>query len=311
MADAPPPVTDRRPPARLSLRFAALATAGGLMVLLPLGEVWRYHGAELKALNAERAALDPLSQALAVQRGLLSHDPVAARVLAGRLQLEPERRLRQADVDAALWDLRGTLSAGLWTRALGEATQMTQDWRDLARRVTLRQTDAAASQASHRLLVEQVLQVMDLVTGAASPPGQNLHAASWLALRQAADRGDTAQLAALVAATESGVQAQSRQLDERIEQHQQLRQQQSAGLVALGLALAAWLWWTWRRANGSLPPTEGPAGAVGVSDVRRSHGRRTTDAVPHADETRHLLWNLRRGHRHTAAHPPDTLPPRG
>ena len=94
---------------RNRLKFASIGAIGAAMVLLPLGAVLRYQNADLSALVAERAVLDPLTHALAVQRGLLGHRDVAERVLRGRLQLEAERRLRKADVDDALWSLQGTL----------------------------------------------------------------------------------------------------------------------------------------------------------------------------------------------------------
>ena len=173
---------DRSPASRPSWRSAALGAVGGLMVLLPLGEVLRHQTQDIQAMTAERALLDPLSQAVSVQRGLLSHSDLCQRLLAGRSALEPERKLRQAVVDTALWDLKNTLSAGLWVTALGEAGQLTLDWQDLIHRLQARSLDGKTSQADHRLLIEQTLQVMDLVTAAAPPTGSPY----LLALRSAA-----------------------------------------------------------------------------------------------------------------------------
>ena len=140
---------DTRPTARLRFKFALLATVGAAMILLPLGQVLRYQNAEIEALVAERATLDPLTQVVSLQRHLLGHRDVADRVLRGRLPLEEERRLRQSEVDGALWVLRGTLSAGYWARALNESTHLTVDWRNLARRLTLRQITALESQSAN------------------------------------------------------------------------------------------------------------------------------------------------------------------
>lgn len=304
---------DRRPPQRLSLRFALLAAIGGLMVLLPFGEVLRYQGEEIRELMSERAALDPLSRALQVQRGLLGHDEVASRVLAGRQQLEAERRLRQADVDGALWNLKGTLSSGLWIRALAEADALTDDWRDLARRIHLRQVDSQASHAAHQLLVEQSLQVMDLVSAATAPgPAQALGRllSPALARQTAADEG-TARRQRLqgVDTAQAALTAYLHRLDGRLATLQAARRAQATGLAMLGLALAAAAVGFFLRARSTPPPSPEPTSGRSHDGVRRGHGRRITDAQRQADEAERLMWQLRQGAADTVPHPSDTLPP--
>ncbi len=127
---------DSRPLPRQSLRFAAIGILAGLMVMLPLGEVLRYQTDQVQALRAERALLDPLAQAVSLQRSLISHDDVASRVLGGRRQLEDERLLRQAEVDDAVLQLKSTLAAGLWERALAETDDLSLDWRELSGRIS-------------------------------------------------------------------------------------------------------------------------------------------------------------------------------
>jgi hypothetical protein len=297
-------MSDRSPTPRPSWRSAALGAVGGLMVLLPLGEVIRHQTQDLQLMAHERALLDPLSQAVAVQRGLLSHSDLCQRLLAGRLQLEPERKLRQSVVDTALWDLKGTLSAGLWVKALGEAGQLTLDWRDLTHRIQSRSVDGKTSQADHRLLIEQTLQVMDLVS-AAAPPATTPHL---LALRHALARGTpgehegTRAQALALAVMQDHLQAHSNALDERLSRLKTQRAWVGTAAAGLCLLLAAALL---RRRTQDAPPPP-PAAHDGV---RLGQGRRATDADRVPDATSRLMWHLRQGPSRPATAYSDTLPP--
>lgn len=264
------------PPSRPRIKLLLAALLAALSILLPLTPVWRHTGQEMDALVAERALLDPLSRAIALQRSLLGHADVAERVLRGRGGLEAERRLRQHAVEADLVALQATLSAGLWARALGEAHALAQDWRQLSWQVAQRSIDAAQCARGHQLLVEQAVQVMDLVSSQA-PAGS--------ALRLALHGQPPARLEAVVFERQLAVQ---RQLAEA----EQARALTLAGALGAVLLLAPWLR---RVATPSVPPP--PAGG----DVRRSHGRRRTD-FSGFDPT--SQWNLGPGapdRRDTAA----------
>ncbi len=291
------------------------------MVLLPLGEVMRHQNQEFQLLSAERALLDPLSQAVVVQRGLLSHSELCQRLLAGRVALEPERKLRQAVVDTALWDLKDTLAAGLWVTALGEAGQLGLDWRGLTHRIQARTVDLKTSQADHRLLIEQTLQVMDLVTAAAPASG----AQQLLALHQAAtqaapstvnsaantaahasthgERNSQRAQALALARLQDQIQAHSQSLDERLTGW--LAARAWLGAVAAGLlvlATAALLRWR----SGTVPTPLPPAALDGV---RLGQGRRATDAERTPNAASRLMWQLRQGPSRSSAAYSDTLPP--
>ncbi|MDE2372258.1 MAG: hypothetical protein KGN16_25035 [Burkholderiales bacterium] len=144
-------------------RVAALGAVGAVMVVLPLVQVLRYQNAELQALLDQRARLDPMARSVQVQRGLMVHRDLAARVLRGQLALEPQRRQRRLEVDARLSDLAVAIAAGPWERAAVEFDDLHEDWTALAQRIEARSLAAEASDQSHRLLIEQVLQLMDLV----------------------------------------------------------------------------------------------------------------------------------------------------
>lgn len=284
---------ESRPPTRLSLRFAAFGALAALMVLLPLGEVLRYQTDEVQMLTAERAMLDPLAHAVALQRSLIGHGEAAARVLAGRRQLEGERRLRQAEVDGAVHELKGTLSAGMWDRALAETDDLAYDWQTLAGRIQRAEVDVAGSQAGHRLLVEQALQVMDLVhagmgngTVAARmvpvrPPGQPSTAAA--TGRRAAPAGPDLE------AAQTMLMALRAQLDERLARTHAARNHQIAGLALLLAGLAGALLWTLRRQ--AQPDARPPRGTD--PGQRRGRGRRSTDGAPAAGTAQGLIDQLR------------------
>lgn len=295
---------DSPSPRRLRLKFAAFGAIGATMVLLPLGQVLRYQRAEIQALVAERATLDPLAQALTVQRGLLGHRDVAERVLRGRLQLEAERRLRKADVDESLWTLQATLSAGFWVKALGESQALTQDWKTLASRVAQRQLQVPESHASHQLLLEQSVQVMDLVS-AAAPAGsyaQMTRLAATGALR-------TAEPAAL----EATLQAHMLDLTLRtaaLEARQSALATMTAALATLLMGLGLWASWA-RRA---VAPTHGNSGAAGTltdsgDGVRRSRGRRNNDGAATESVSGQLLQRLRSDTESATAAPPPPQAP--
>ena len=296
---------DTLPPRRLRLKFATLGAIGAAMVLLPLGQVLRYQSAEIRELVAERATLDPLTQALAVQRGLLGHREVAERVLTGRLQLEAERRLRKAEVDESLWSLQGTLSAGFWVKALGESDTLVQDWRTLASRIAQRQLQATESQASHQLLLEQAVQVMDLVS-AAAPAG------SYARMTRLAGTG--ALRTVEPGALEATLQAHTLNITLRaaVLEARQVALATATAALAMLLLLGAGLWASWaRRVAAPTPANPGDAGPDTDSGdgVRRSHGRRTSDGAAVQSVSGQLLQRLRANTEGETTSPPSPQAP--
>ncbi len=145
-------------------RFVAFSAVGVAMVCLPLWQVLRYQQSDLHQLAAERALLDPVSQAVQVQFGLLAHRQVAGQLLQGQAQLEPARLAVQVGVDEQLRSLAQQLAQGLWSHALAETRDLTRDWQALAHQVKTRALNAPLSDESHTLRVEQAVQVVDLVT---------------------------------------------------------------------------------------------------------------------------------------------------
>jgi hypothetical protein len=148
---------------RLRHKLAALSLVGVLMCVLPLLQVLNYQGLEISLARNAQAELDPLLGAVALQRGLLAHRDSAGQVLRGRTELDTERLARQAAVDSRLTLLDGMLGLRGGLKAIGEAQAMSEDWARLVSQIAERSISADNSDAAHRLLVEQTLQVIDLV----------------------------------------------------------------------------------------------------------------------------------------------------
>jgi hypothetical protein len=213
-------------------------------------------------------------------------------VLRGRSLLEPERRVRQAELDERLRRLQDTLSAGWWMRALQESQSMAGDWHDLARRVGLRKINASDSQDAHQLLMEQAVQVMDLIH--ASAPGGSAGALAALASRQLHAQADLsiAKRQQQLAALEAALLMQDAHLQQR---EAAVAEQRAALGLALGALLALGFTLALLRGLAHGPgcsPNDPPAAS---EDERRSHGRRATDLAPLRDESMPLIDRLRNG----------------
>jgi hypothetical protein len=172
-------------------KFLAYSALGVAMVCLPLVQVLNYQQSDLRQLEVERQLLDPVSQAVRGQFGLLAHRQLSALLLGGQRDMEASRQTVQGVVDAQLAALAAQLAQGQWTHALAEARDLTNDWQNLAKLVALRKIDVPQSDESHTLRQEQMLQVMDLVSlsdltsdGSSATPAQSTRvsqAAPWRA----------------------------------------------------------------------------------------------------------------------------------
>jgi len=279
MTDRPPPPASPAP-RRRGWRVALLGLIGALALALPLSQVLRFQVEALIEHRAERARLDPLDSAMSVHRSLAGHGEVAGRVLGGRRALEPERRERQALVDAELGGLQRSLQAGDWPPAQRESQALQSGWQRLVVDIEQRRIDAATSHHGHRLLQEQVVQVLDYVLA--------LQAGS---TRQALAALPPAQWPAFVA-------LRQRELDALVGRAEAGRRAGVAGLMLLGAAalgaLAAALW------PGSTRSAE--PGGQGPPPPRRGHGRRAGDR-PAAPNPAHIadteLQALRRSAENT------------
>lgn len=147
-------------------RFAVLGVVGVVMAVTPWVGPLREQARELQAALDAHSMLDPVGQAVMLQRGLLAHQPAARRVLRGESAVEPERAAHARAVDQQIAALAGALRTGHLGLALEESHALQADWHALVQAITARTIDADGSDAAHRLLVEQTLQVIDFVAAA-------------------------------------------------------------------------------------------------------------------------------------------------
>lgn len=156
MPDSPP-----RRPVVSSRRLAVLGLLAMLVVALPVSELWRQYRVHLDALVLARDVMEPLGHATATQRALLAHRGSAHAVLSGAADQETPRRQAQQEVETRQAQLSGSLARRRLAYALSEAEALEHDWHALVGAITERRIDAAQSDQSHRLMVEQVLQIID------------------------------------------------------------------------------------------------------------------------------------------------------
>jgi hypothetical protein len=146
----------------LRQHLAALSIVGALMVCLPVVQVLRFQSEQIEALVRHRESLNPMLRAVQVQRGVLAHRDLSAQVLRGRSALEAARQQHQQELEQRMQLLVTDLDFMHLGLALREAQTLHDDFVSLATQVTERRISAPDSDAGHRLLVEQTLQVMDL-----------------------------------------------------------------------------------------------------------------------------------------------------
>jgi hypothetical protein len=232
---------------KLRHKIAALGVVGMTACLLALFQVLRWQGLELQQTQATQEALVPALLAVNLQRALVDHRGSAARVLGGNRLAEADRRAHQAAVDARMAVLAHRLQfTGHWPARV-ELDAMRADWQQLVQQIVTAACTVAHSQAAHRLLVEQTLQVIDIVSmeqAQAAPLRQALPLA-----RQALPQGDTgpAQATAMLSAAQAQVQqAQARALS-KLRAHQAMAGTGLLASAATMLGLLAWLGAALRR----------------------------------------------------------------
>jgi methyl-accepting chemotaxis protein len=147
----------------LPRKFLIFALLSALLVALPLVVYLQQSHEAIAVAQREADGLANAKQLLQVIRLLQQHRGVAAAVLGGKTELEPQRVAKRNEVQEA----NGTFSrivkasnpgadmAGAWQTAETE-------WNSLEQAVSGRTADAAASYARHTALVARLLEVLDL-----------------------------------------------------------------------------------------------------------------------------------------------------
>jgi len=150
--------------------LAVLGALGMVMVATPLAEVLLRQSEDLARLQDATQRIVPLQANVGVQRALLDHQFLASATLGGQPEREAERQTQQAVVGVRIDTLHLALTQAHEPEAMGEHDALREDWRVLASRLEARRIDADTSQRSHRLLIDQSIQIGDLLVGW---PGQS------------------------------------------------------------------------------------------------------------------------------------------
>lgn len=162
-AGTPTPGGWRSPSPRRLL--AVLGALGMVMVATPLAEVLRRQADDLTRLQDATQRIVPLQANVGVQRALLDHQLLASATLGGQPEREAERQVQQAVVGVRIDTLHLALAQVREPEAMAEHDALREDWRMLTSRLEARRIDAATSERSHRLLIDQSIQIGDLLVG--------------------------------------------------------------------------------------------------------------------------------------------------
>ncbi len=188
--------TDSPPQPKRSIKsspkLAALVALVMLLVATPAVQVWRHYQFQIQNIVQARDATEPLALAVRTQRAVVAHQGHANQLLAGDRRAEANRRQQQTAADNGFSALARSLAVRQFDAALLEAQSATSDWMALLDALSSQQLQAAESDIAHHLVVEQLVQVIDLVSDSAAlhgsagrPLNELAHAqratAAWLA----------------------------------------------------------------------------------------------------------------------------------
>ncbi len=144
-------------------KFAILGLIGAAMCAVPMTQLLHYKGDELAVARDEAAGLAPIRSAVALQLSLQTHRGLSSMVLNGKDSADAERAGRAKEVDEHLTKLGQTL-AELGYAPAGDAVKAFKaGWEKLGSGIAGRSLAASASYDSHKALIEQNFQVIELI----------------------------------------------------------------------------------------------------------------------------------------------------
>ena len=159
---------DNLPLLRKMLLFALI---GLLLIAVPSGFYLHDHLELLSSNQLERAGIEPVRGLLNTVKLTERHRGLAAMVLNGNADAEPQRAELFQAADATYRDLDRLIEAGRASGVIDEALgqrwiQAHAAWTAVAGAVTARSVDGATSFQRHNELVAQLLELIDAVDDA-------------------------------------------------------------------------------------------------------------------------------------------------
>lgn len=160
----------------LALLGGLLASAAGVFLGVEVGNALQ----ERALTEAQRLAVEPPRMVFDAVRLTQAHRRLAAEVLGGQQAREPQRLLRERELDQAMQRLARVLAQ---SEPLGSAGadwgEVQVRWRALAQAVAQRRLDAPSSHRRHGELIEAELDVHDRLLDRLPMPPQPWESALW------------------------------------------------------------------------------------------------------------------------------------
>lgn len=152
------PVFEFRHAWTLALLGGLLASVGGAFLGVEVGATLK----ERALLEAERALIEPPRLLFEAVRHTQAHRRLAGEVLGGNSALEPQRLVRQQELDAAIAHLAAVLDrTELYASARVDWAGVDKRWREIAAAVSARRLSASQSDLEHGVLIQAQLDVHD------------------------------------------------------------------------------------------------------------------------------------------------------
>jgi methyl-accepting chemotaxis protein len=147
----------------LARKFLIFAMLSALLVVLPLIAYLQQSNGDIAAARHEVDGLSPVRQLLKVVQLVQQHRGLAADVLTGNAQAEPQRTATRGEVHGANEAFSRSITERIPDHAIAATWQAAQaEWQSLEQAVSGRKVDTASSHAKHTALVEKLLDVLDL-----------------------------------------------------------------------------------------------------------------------------------------------------
>jgi methyl-accepting chemotaxis protein len=147
----------------MARKFLFFGILSAVLVALPLIAYLQQSSEAIAVARREADGLVPAKQLLLVVQLLQHHRGLAANVLGGKADLEPQLAAKRGEVQGAMEAFSGSVKGQVTEPAIADAWQAAQtEWKALEQAVSARAVDGTASYDRHTALVGKLLDVLDL-----------------------------------------------------------------------------------------------------------------------------------------------------
>ena len=146
---------------KLWQKFAVLGVIGTTMCAVPLWQVTQARNGEIAVAVGEKAGVEPVRTAVALQQHLQMHRLATAAWLAGGSGADSERRNEAAAVNAEFQKLGQQLAGLGYTKAIEAHKAAKAQWDTLTSKLDAKALDAAASKSAHGDIIAANVTLVD------------------------------------------------------------------------------------------------------------------------------------------------------